>query len=321
MAGTETVELRAVIPANMAGERLDRALSRLFPDYSRSRLKEWIESEAVLVDDRPARPRDAVHGGERVLLRAAMIEDAAWQPQALALNIVHADADLIVIDKPAGVVVHPGAGNRDRTLANALLHYDPALATLPRAGIVHRIDKDTSGLLVIARSARAHTRLIRQLASHAVAREYEAVAHGVLVSGGSVDAPIGRHPRERTRMAIVAGAREAVTHYRVLSRFRAHTHLRLKLETGRTHQIRVHMAHIGHPLLGDPVYGGRLRLPRGATEALAMTLRAFRRQALHAARLSLTHPASGEEMSWQSPLPDDMQQLLATLSADAADRP
>lgn len=314
-----TVNERSIrIPAEMAGLRLDRALAALFPDFSRSRIKAWIDAECVLVDDRPARPRDPVQGGEHVLLRAVIEEEADWQAQPLALDIVYEDDDLIVIDKPAGVVVHPGAGNRDATLANALLHHDPGLARLPRAGIVHRIDKDTSGLLVVARSPRAHTQLTRQLQERTVSREYEAVVNGVLVSGGTVDAPIGRHPRDRTRMAVVEGAREAVTHYRVVHRFRAHSHVQLKLDTGRTHQIRVHMAHIGHPLLGDPVYGGRLRLPRGASAVLVEALRRFRRQALHAARLSLIHPATAKEMSWQSPLPEDMRALLATLTDDAA---
>jgi 23S rRNA pseudouridine1911/1915/1917 synthase len=270
----------------------------------------------VLLNDRPVRPRAAVQGGERVLLRAVFENEADWRPQPLALNVIHADTDLIVIDKPAGVVVHPGAGNRDATLANALLHFDPELANLPRAGIVHRIDKDTSGLLVVARSMRAHTLLTRQLQERTVTREYDAIVNGVVLSGGSVDAPIGRHPRVRTRMAVVKGGRSAVTHYRVLQRFRAHTHLRLKLETGRTHQIRVHMAHIGHPLLGDPVYGGRLRLPRAACGPLVAALRSFRRQALHASRLTLIHPVSGKTRSWESPLPDDMQLLLAALAAD-----
>jgi 23S rRNA pseudouridine1911/1915/1917 synthase len=310
--------LEAIVPAELAGQRLDRVLATLFPDYSRSRLKEWIEAERVRVDDRPCRPRDPVRGGERVLVRTTAEAQADWQPQALAaLNIVYVDDDLIVIDKPAGVVVHPGAGNAQATLANALLHDFPEVANLPRAGIVHRIDKDTSGLLVVARSPRAHTQLIRQLQDRRVSRDYEAIVNGVLISGGTVDAPIDRSPRDRTRMAVIEGGREAITHYRVAERFRAHTLLRVKLQTGRTHQIRVHMAHIGHPLLGDPVYGGRLRLPRGATPALAEALRGFRRQALHAAGLALIHPGTGEAMSWTSPLPADMRALLAALRADA----
>lgn len=311
--------LDAIVPAGLAGQRLDRVLAILFPDYSRSRLKEWIEAERVLVDERPRRPRDPVRGGEHVLVHTTVEAQADWRPQALAaLNVVHCDEDLIVIDKPAGIVVHPGAGNAGATLANALLHEFPEVAGLPRAGIVHRIDKDTSGLLVVARSPRAHTQLTRQIQDRSVSREYEAIVSGVLISGGTIEAPIDRSARDRTRMAVIEGGREAVTHYRVAERFRAHTLLRVKLQTGRTHQIRVHMAHAGHPLLGDPVYGGRLRLTRGATPALAEALRTFRRQALHAARLSLVHPGTGEAMSWTSPLPADMRMLLAALRADTA---
>lgn len=311
--------LDAIVPAGLAGQRLDRVLATLFPEYSRSRLKEWIEAERVLVDERPCRPRDPVRGGEHVLVHTTVEAQADWRPQALgALSVVHRDGDLIVIDKPAGIVVHPGAGNTEATLANALLHDFPEVASLPRAGIVHRIDKDTSGLLVVARSPRAHTQLTRQLQDRSVSREYEAVVSGVLISGGTIDAPIDRSARDRTRMAVIEGGREAVTHYRIAERFRAHTLLRVKLQTGRTHQIRVHMAHVGHPLLGDPVYGGRLRATRGAAPALAEALRTFRRQALHAARLSLIHPGTGEAMSWTSPLPADMRALLAALRADAA---
>ncbi|MGQ0656490.1 MAG: 23S rRNA pseudouridine(1911/1915/1917) synthase RluD [Chromatiales bacterium] len=308
--------LTAVIPVELAGERLDRALAGLFPNYSRTRIKGWIETGAVLVDGQPARPRDAVRGGEKISLQVSAASEARWEAQPLVLDIVHQDEELIVVNKPAGIVVHPGAGNLDRTLANALLAFDSGLASLPRAGIVHRLDKDTSGLLVVARTPRAHASLIRQLQARTVKREYEAVVHGVLVAGSTICAPIGRHPRERTKMAVVHAGRQAVTHYRVVSRYRTHTHVRVNLETGRTHQIRVHMAHIGHPLLGDPIYGGRLRMPGGAGESLQATLRGFRRQALHASGLSLIHPASGEEMAWQSALPADMQRLLAALKTD-----
>jgi 23S rRNA pseudouridine1911/1915/1917 synthase len=310
--------LHALVPADAAGVRLDRVLAGLFPDYSRSRLKTWIDAGRVLVDGKPAKPRDPMQGGERLEVHTTVEAHGAWQPQAAArFQILYADEDIIVIDKPAGVVVHPGAGNTGATLANALLHDYPEVANLPRAGIVHRIDKETSGLLVVARSQRAQTRLTRQLQDRTVSREYEAVAAGVLISGGTVDAPIDRSPRDRTRMAVIEGGRESVTHYRVVERFRAHTHIRVQLETGRTHQIRVHMAHIRHPLFGDPVYGGRLQLPKGATPALIDAMRTFHRQALHAARLTLLHPGSGEEMSWSSPLPEDMQRLLAILREDA----
>ena len=307
-----------VVPDELAGLRLDQALARLFPAYSRSRLVAWLKDGRIVVDGARRRARDKVLGGERIVLDALLEETGDWQAEAIPLNIVYEDADLIVIDKPAGLVVHPAAGNPSGTLLNALLHHDPALAKLPRAGIVHRLDKDTTGLLVVARSLPARTSLVNQLQARSLLREYQAVVTGVLVSGGTVDAPIGRHPVQRKRMAVTPGGKPAVTHYRVVERFRAHTWVRCRLETGRTHQIRVHMAHIQHPLVGDPVYGGRLRLPPGCSEALADVLRGFRRQALHAGRLGLVHPESGEAMEWTSPLPDDMRELLDTLREDAA---
>ncbi len=268
------------------------------------------------MNSQPARPRDAVLGGETVELWAEPAREETWQPQAFALDILFEDDDLIVINKPAGLVVHPGAGNREGTLVNALLNHDPNLATLPRAGIVHRLDKDTSGVLVVARSPRAHTHLVRQLQARALTREYQAIVQGVMIAGGTVDAPIGRHPAQRTRMAVIEGGKEAVTHYRVIQRFRAHTHVQIKLDTGRTHQIRVHMAHLRYPVACDPVYGGRLLLPAGARPELAAALRGFKRQALHAARLGLVHPVSKDEMEWSAPLPEDMEELLNQLEAD-----
>jgi 23S rRNA pseudouridine1911/1915/1917 synthase len=243
--------------------------------------------------------------------------ETRWRPQSLPLDIVYEDDSVLVINKPAGLVVHPGAGNVDGTLSNALLHHAPELETVPRAGIVHRIDKDTSGLLVVARNLAAQKSLVEQLQARAFDREYEALTQGVMTAGGTVDAPIGRHPVNRLRQAVVPNGKEAITHYRVLEKFRAHTHIRVKLETGRTHQIRVHMAHIHYPLVGDPVYGGRLRIPAGATAELEAALRGFRRQALHAALLGFVHPRSGEFMSWQAPLPEDMVQLLAACRQDA----
>jgi 23S rRNA pseudouridine1911/1915/1917 synthase len=230
--------------------------------------------------------------------------------------VVHEDAALLVLAKPAGLVVHPGAGNPRATLQNALLAHDPALAMLPRAGIVHRLDKDTSGLLVVARTPEAHARLTKALARHEVEREYEAVTIGVMTAGGTVDAPIDRHPVDRLRMAVRGSGREAVTHYRVVERFRAHTHVRVRLETGRTHQIRVHLTHAGFPLVGDPLYGKRLVIPKGATPRLIETLRGFRRQALHAARLAFVHPASGERVEFATPIPADFAELLAALRED-----
>jgi 23S rRNA pseudouridine1911/1915/1917 synthase len=312
----QTHELQ--IPTQLAGMRLDRALAQLLPEYSRSRLKDWIDAGRVSVDRRQPRPRDVVLGGERVTVAAEIAMDAPIEPQAIELDVVHADADLLIINKPAGLVVHPGAGNRDRTLQNALLHFDPALAVLPRAGILHRLDKDTTGLLVVARTPAAHTELTRQMQRREIERQYEAVCSGVMTAGGTVDRPIGRHRTDRVRMAVREDGREAITHYRVLERFRAHTHIRVSLETGRTHQIRVHFAHLHHPLVGDRTYGGRLLLPRGATPELIAALRAFPRQALHAAQLKLQHPRSGRTVEWRAPLPEDFRGLLEALRRDTA---
>lgn len=313
-----TVRISLEIPVGQAGQRLDQALAALLPDHSRSRLKSWIEAGEVLVDGSPRRPRDKVMGGERVAITATLAEETRAAPQDIALAVVHEDRHVLVVDKPAGLVVHPGAGNPDHTLQNALLARDPKLALLPRAGIVHRLDKDTSGLLVVARTLAAHTALVRMLEERDIHREYEAVCRGVMTAGGTVDAPIARHPTDRVRMAVRQGGRESVTHYRVIRRFRAHTHVRVQLETGRTHQIRVHLAHAGFPIVGDRVYGGRLAFPRGASDALREALRNFPRQALHAARLEFAHPVSGKAVSCVAPLPADMQELLRVLEADAA---
>lgn len=304
------------IPAELAGSRLDQALSALFPDYSRSRLQQWIKQGAVTVDGRSARPRDPVFGGERVVIEAELEAVSAVAPQEIPLQIVFEDADLLVLDKPPGLVVHPAAGNWDGTLQNALLHHAPALAQLPRSGIVHRLDKDTSGLLVVAKTIEAHTHLVAAMQAREIKREYLALVQGPVISGGTIEGDIGRHPVDRKRMAVVHAGKPAVTHYRVEERFRAHTLLRVILETGRTHQIRVHLAHIHLPIIGDPVYGGRLKLPRAASAELIAALRGFRRQALHAARLSLEHPRNGEPLSFEAPLPADMAALLAALRAD-----
>ncbi len=312
----------AIIPQELAGSRLDQALASLFPELSRSRLSGWIRQGLVTVDARARRPRDRVAGGERVELEIAPAADSErWQAQAMDIAVVYEDQHLLVVDKPAGLVVHPGAGNPDGTLVNALLHRDPELIRVPRAGVVHRLDKNTSGLLVVARTLPAHKRLVSALKDRQVEREYLAVVHGLLRAGGRVDAPVGRHRVHRTRMAVNDAGRPAATRYRVERRFRAHSLLRLALESGRTHQIRVHMAHIDHPLVGDPVYGGRLRLPAGAGTELTERLRAFKRQALHAEQLKLRHPVSEQAMHWQSPLPPDMQELLAALEEDKKHRP
>lgn len=305
------------MPASCAGLRVDQALARTLPQYSRARLQSWIEAGAVRIDGRVPRAKDRVLGGEQVHIEARLPADDRVEPQELPVEVVFRDRALFVIDKPPGLVVHPGAGNPRGTLQNALLALDPRLAHVPRAGLVHRLDKDTSGLLVVARTPEAHTALVAALSAREIEREYLAVCHGVMTAGGTVDAPIGRHRTVRTRMAVRQDGREAITHYRVVQRYRAHTLVRVRLETGRTHQIRVHMAHIGHPIVGDAVYGGRRRIPAGASPQLLEALASFRRQALHAARLRLTHPISGREMEWESPLPEDMAWLVAVLEADA----
>jgi 23S rRNA pseudouridine1911/1915/1917 synthase len=310
---------RTHLPAEAAGRRLDQALAELFPEFSRSRLTAWIKSGDVRVDGATAIPRQIVRGGEEVILRAELAPEVAMVPEAIALDIRYEDADVIVVNKPAGLTVHPGAGQPSGTLQNALLHHDPELAKIPRAGIVHRLDKDTSGVMVVARSLRAHTALVEQLQARAMHRQYVAVVYGTMIAGGSVDAPIGRHPRDRLKQAIVEepGGKPAVTHYRVRERFRAHTLIECRLETGRTHQIRVHMAHVRHALVGDPVYGAGLKLPKGATPELAEAMRGFRRQALHAESLEFTHPADGRAIRVEAQLPHDMQALIAALRADS----
>lgn len=318
MAGSEhNIQLALRVPAAMQGARLDQAAARLIPDYSRARLQQWIREGALTVDGLIRRPRDKLAGGEELRVNAAPEPSGDWQPEAIPLAIVHEDDSLLVVDKPAGLVVHPAAGNLDGTLLNALLNHAPQLANLPRAGIVHRLDKDTTGLMVVAKTLSAHNFLVEQMQQRLIGREYEAVVQGVMTGGGTVDTSIGRHPRVRTRMAVLArGGKPAVTHYRVLERFGHHTHIRVRLETGRTHQIRVHMAHIGFPLVGDAVYAGRLKIPRGASPRLQESLRHFGRQALHAVELALEHPETGIRMRWQAPLPEDLCQLLEVLSAE-----
>jgi 23S rRNA pseudouridine1911/1915/1917 synthase len=315
-AGAEFRAHELILPQGAAGLRFDQALVRALPQYSRARLKSWIEAGAVQVDGRPLRAKDRVLGGEQVHIQARLPPAERVEPEAMPLTVVFKDRSLLVIDKPAGLVVHPGAGNPRHTLQNALLALDPKLAVVPRAGLVHRLDKDTSGLLVVARTPEAHTALVAEMAAREVTREYLAVCTGVMTAGGTVDEPIGRHRTLRTRMTVRSDGRRAVTHYRIERRFRAHTLVRVILETGRTHQIRVHLAHIGFPIVGDPVYGGRRRIPKGCSPALAAALRRFPRQALHAAWLKLAHPLTHREREWESPLPADMQALLAALEAD-----
>ncbi|MFN7136053.1 MAG: 23S rRNA pseudouridine(1911/1915/1917) synthase RluD [Thermomonas sp.] len=308
----------ARIPDEAAGRRLDAVLAELFPEYSRSRLSAWIKSGDVQVDGAPARPRDPVRGGEAVAL--TVVEDVQTHAVAedIPLAMLYEDEHLFVLDKPAGLVVHPGAGNPAGTLVNALLHRDPGLDKLPRAGIVHRLDKDTSGVMVVARTLPAQTALVAQLSAREVHRQYLAIVVGALVSGGTAAAPIDRHPRDRLRMAVREDGKNAVTHYRLRERFRAHTALECRLETGRTPQIRVHLAHLKHPSVGDPLYGGTLKLPKGASDALIAALRGFKRQALHAEVLEFAHPVTGARVRCEAPVPDDMQQLMRLLREDAA---
>jgi len=309
----------ARVPDEAAGRRFDAVLAELFPEFSRSRLAEWVKGGQARLDGRTVRPRDPVRGGEAVELEVVLAPQTSDAAEDIALDILYEDEAVFVLDKPAGLVVHPGAGNPAGTLVNALLHRDPALAMLPRAGIVHRLDKDTSGVMVVARTLPAHTALVAQLSAREVHRQYLAVVVGALVAGGTANAAIDRHPRDRLRMAVREDGREAVTHYRLRERFRAHTALECRLETGRTHQIRVHMAHLKHPILGDPLYGGPLKLPRGASPELIEALRGFRRQALHAEVLEFAHPTTGEPVRCSAPVPADMRHLLQVLREDTAE--
>ncbi|PCJ31118.1 MAG: 23S rRNA pseudouridine(1911/1915/1917) synthase RluD [Gammaproteobacteria bacterium] len=314
---SELLQLEGFILDESAGMRFDQALAHLFPDYSRGQLTKWIKAGYVTLDKQQVRPRDSVLGGEHVIINATIEKvDETWTAENIALDIIHEDDDVLIINKEAGMVVHPGAGNHNGTLVNALLNHAPQLEGIPRAGIVHRIDKGTTGLLMIAKTLIAHNSLVLQLQDRSVLREYQAIAMGVMTSGGTVDENVGRHPIDRKRMAVTGAGKPAITHYRVEKRYRAHTHIRCKLETGRTHQIRVHMAHIRYPLLGDPVYGGRLRLPKGASEATKEALQGFRRQALHAGLLGFIHPGSDQEVSWRVDMPEDMQNILAALDRD-----
>jgi 23S rRNA pseudouridine1911/1915/1917 synthase len=317
---SESVVDKAIVKQvteQFAGQRLDAALASMFPDYSRSRLQQWIRDGQVLLDGAIVKPKTRLTGDETLELNIHLDHrpDEA-QPQDIPLQVVFEDKDIIVLNKPAGLVVHPAAGHADGTLVNALLHFDAGLARVPRAGIVHRLDKDTTGLMVVARNLRAHKHLVEELQQRTVSREYQAVVHGVITAGGTVDAPIGRHMRDRVRMCVRDDGKPATTHYRVIKRYREHTHVQLKLESGRTHQIRVHMQYIRHPIVGDPVYGGRQRIPPRAEKELVAQLRGFKRQALHACRLSLVHPQTGKQLTWRAPLPADMVRLLAVLEQD-----
>lgn len=314
---TDIIQHTLTIPDHLGGLRLDQALAKLLPDFSRTQIQEWIKNGAITINNKPCKARETVLGGETIVINATRKAQPFWNAEPIALNIIYEDDTLIVINKPIGMVVHPAAGNLNNTLLNALLHHAPSLQALPRAGILHRLDKNTSGLLVIAKTHNALLKLSKQLKARTITRIYQAIVYGVMMSGGTIDEPIGRHPIQRKRMTVIETGKPATTHYRVIERYRAFTRLKVQLETGRTHQIRVHMAHIHFPLLGDPVYGGRLQLPKGASPELINTLRTFKHQALHASELSLTHPVTGKVMTWQAPLPEDMQNLIHVLKRDA----
>ena len=308
--------LEARVPIQCHGMRLDQVAAELFPDYSRNSLATWIKEGRLMVDGRTVKPRDKATASAQVTLMVTHEPVIDWQPQRLPLDIIFEDEHILVVNKPAGVVVHPAAGHADGTLVNALLSHAPELDALPRGGIVHRLDKETSGIMFVARTSLAHKSLVAQLSERTVSRTYCAVCTGALTGGGKIDAPIDRHPTARTKMAVVADGKPAVTHYRIAHRFKHYTQLQVNLETGRTHQIRVHMAHRKWPLIGDPVYGGRQRVPAGASDLLISTLRGFPRQALHAQALEFEHPASGDWMEFETDLPDDLVNLLEVLERE-----
>ena len=306
-------KLQIIIPERMSGQRLDAVLSELLPDLSRSKIVAWIKSGKASINNKSFKPKDKALGNEIVYLSIDQKEKISWTPEKIPLEIVFEDAEIIVINKPFGLVTHPGAGNWNGTLANALLNYDASLLNIDRAGIVHRLDKNTSGLMVVAKNAKSQKYLVEQLQSHSVVREYSAIVYGHMISGGTIDNPIGRDPKDRVKQSVLLNGKKAITHYRVIDRYHNHTHVKAVLETGRTHQIRVHLSHIGHPLIGDPLYGGQVRFPKKAKNELKATLKGFNRHALHSKKITLIHPESGKSMSWKSELPEDMQRLLSAL--------
>lgn len=317
MPNKNQITLKTTIPAELSGKRLDQALSILFPEHSRARIQSWIKNNFVTIDNNIINKNNCkIATKQKIAINAEITEPSKdFAAQEIKLNIIYEDKDIIVINKPAGLVVHPGAGNADKTLLNALLFHTPELKNIPRAGIIHRLDKDTSGLLVITKTLEAHTKLVSDLQKRLIKREYETIVYGVLTAGGTINAPIGRHQLKRKLMTVIESGKTAITHYRVIERFAAFTHISVILETGRTHQIRVHMAHIHHPILGDPVYG-RLKLPKNASTELITTLRSFKRQALHARHLSFNHPRTGKLMKFEALLPNDMKALIKLLKSD-----
>lgn len=313
---SESVEADFVITIEHSGMRLDQAISELMPDYSRSRLQQWIKQGSITVNGSQYKPKEKVKANDLIEVSAELEAQGDWLPEPMELDVVFEDESILILNKPVGLVVHPAAGNYSGTLVNGLLHYNEALNNVPRAGIVHRLDKDTSGLMVVAKTLQAHAHIVGQLQDRSMGREYEAVVTGVMTGGGTVDEAIARHSRDRKKMTVTPFGKPAVTHYRLIKKFEHHTHIRVKLETGRTHQIRVHMAHIGYPLVGDPTYAGRSRVPAGTSAEFKEALKAFPRQALHAKKLTLIHPVDEEEVSWEVALPDDMRALL-----DLVERP
>ena len=311
--------LKIIIPDRMSGQRFDVALAEMLPDYSRSKISSWIKNGDAVINEKIFKPKDKVNGNEVVTLVISQKETNNWVPEKIPLDIVFEDDAIIIINKPFGLVTHPGAGNWSGTLANALLGYDAHLLKLDRSGIVHRLDKNTSGLMVVAKNSKSQKYLVEQLQTHSVEREYSAIVYGNMISGGTVNEPIGRDSKDRIKQTVLSNGKEAVTHYRVIDRYKNHTHVKAILETGRTHQIRVHLSHIGHPLIGDPLYGGRVRFPKKANQELKDTLRGFDRHALHSKKLTLIHPESGESMTWKIDLPEDMQKLLNVLNSSDSD--
>jgi 23S rRNA pseudouridine1911/1915/1917 synthase len=305
--------LQIIIPKRMEGERLDIAIAQMLPDLSRSKITSWIKSGQALISDSSFKPKDKVVGNEIVDLKMNQNQNITWKAENIPIEVIFEDEDIIVINKQSGIVTHPGAGNWSGTLANGLLNYEPKLDKLDRAGIVHRLDKNTSGLMVVARNHKSQKYLVEQLQTHSVYREYSAVVYGHMISGGTINEPLGRDPKDRIKQAVLRNGREATTHYRVVDRFKSHTHVKAILETGRTHQIRVHLSHIGHSLIGDSLYGGKVRYPKKASDDLKTELFNFRRQALHSKKLTLNHPESGELLTWKVPLPDDILNLLSVL--------
>ena len=305
--------VQIIIPKRMEGERIDIALAKMLPEFSRSKITAWIKSGEAVIYGKKFKPKDKVSGDEVIILSANRNQNTIWLAEDIPINVIFEDEDIIVLNKQFGLVTHPGSGNWSGTLANALLHYDSSLEALDRAGIVHRLDKNTSGLMVVAKNQKSQKSLVEQLQNHSVSREYSAIVYGHMISGGTINEPLGRDPNDRVKQTVLRNGRDAITHYRVIDRFKSHTHVKAILETGRTHQIRVHLSHIGYSLVGDSIYGGRVRYPKRANESLKNELLNFKRQALHSKKLTLKHPKSGELLSWKIPLPEDMIKLLNVL--------